>query len=186
MNCHCKDVSRAELHNLFRPTVTWLLRLTSVSILLGHVGHAGGLGPRERRGKRARARCLSEQRLWLSVAAILSLGSSFSIHRGCGELHVGRLGRIRWCCAPARWSYRGRDRRLHLVLYMPAETFEELRWWPNQRTATRISRHISTSYVRVGVVVGDGGSRVAAPTGGSACLRVLLGGVVVVTACGVV
>jgi hypothetical protein len=37
--------------------------------------------------------------------------------QGCVGLHVGRLGRIRWCCAPARWSYRVRDRRLHLVLY---------------------------------------------------------------------
>jgi hypothetical protein len=42
-------------------------------------------------GSWARARRLSEQLLWLWVAAILYLGSSFSIHRGCVGLHVGYL-----------------------------------------------------------------------------------------------
>ena len=42
-------------------------------------------------GSWVRARRLSEQLLWLWVAAILYLGSSFSIHRGCVGLHVGYL-----------------------------------------------------------------------------------------------
>ena len=115
-------------------------------------------------GSWVRALRLSEPLLWLWVAAILYLGSSFSIHRDCVGLPVGRLGRICWCCAPARWSYRVRDCRSHLVisrshlrpLQLPAETFEELLLWFTNKQQQGFRIILSRLVVRVGVVVING------------------------------
>ena len=79
-------------------------------------------------------------------------------------LPVGRLGRICWCCAPARWSCRVRDCRSHLVisrshlrpLQLPAETFEELLLWFTNKQQQGFRIILSRLVVRVGVVVING------------------------------
>jgi hypothetical protein len=115
-------------------------------------------------GSGAQARRLSEQLLWLWVAANLYLGSSFSVHRAV------------WDCmsadsAVSAGAARQRGGRIVVSgkgpqvapgpLHLPAETFEELLLCGSTNRQQQGFRGM-----RVGVVVGDGGSRAAAPTGG--------------------